>query len=77
MLQLISKSEFKPRALEYLRRVEEHKMPILITHFGKPVAKIVPYDEGAEDNFMFLRDSVISYKNPPQPVEYDTWEVLK
>lgn len=77
MLQTVSKSQFKPRALEYLRKVEKSKKPILITHFGKPVAKIVPYDDGVENELIFLRDSIISYDNPLEPVADDDWEALK
>ena len=77
MLQSISKSQFKPKALEYLRRVEKSKKPIIITHFGEPIAKIVPYSENVDDELMFFRDSVTSYIDPTSPVAEDEWEVLK
>lgn len=77
MLQSISKSQFKPKALEYLRKVEKSKKPIIITHFGEPIAKIVPYDESVADELIFLRDAVISYDDSLEPVADDEWEVLK
>jgi len=74
----ISKSQFKPRALEYLREVESKKITLTITHFGKPIAKIVPYNTQVRANREVLRTSVISYKDPFEPVVKDKeWGVLK
>jgi prevent-host-death family protein len=42
MKDMISKSRFKPKALEYFRRVQETGKPIIIADRGKPVLKIVP-----------------------------------
>ena len=36
----ISKSKFKPRALEYFREVEKTGKALIITDHGKPVLKI-------------------------------------
>lgn len=78
----ISKSQFKPKALEYLRKVEKEKKPITITHGGKPVVKIVPIGEENEDKLLKkLRDSlklsVSYYNNPTEPVGVEDWEALK
>ena len=43
MTTTISKSRFKPRALEYFRRVETTGEELVITDRGRPVAKVVPY----------------------------------
>ncbi len=77
MQQAVSKSQFKPQALEYLRRVELTKKPLIITHFGKPVIKIEPYSERAEDQLKFFRGTVEYYKKPYDPVGLDDWEALK
>ena len=45
MVDTISKSQFKARALEYFRRVEKSGKSIVITDRGKPVLRLVPYTE--------------------------------
>lgn len=77
MQQMVSKSQFKSQALEYLRNVETNKKPLIITHFGKPVIKIVPYSEKAEDKLKELRNTVVFYKKPNAPVGVEDWEALK
>lgn len=73
----ISKSQFKPKALEYLRMVEKKKQPLTITHEGKPVVQIVPYTKSVKSVLAELKGSVISYKDPTEPVGLDLWEALK
>lgn len=41
MTETVSKSKFKPMALEYFRRVQETGEEIVITDRGKPVVKIM------------------------------------
>ncbi len=74
MQQIISKSQFKSQVLEYLRNVEKKKQPIIVTHVGKPVVKIIPYqDAGALKS---LQNSVTYYKDPIEPVS-ENWEASK
>lgn len=77
MLQTISKSQFKPQVLEYLREVEKLNKPLIITHAGKPVVKVIPYSETAKDVLQALRGTVIEYKQPTKPVAEKEWEALK
>jgi prevent-host-death family protein len=72
----VSKSKFKPRALEYFREVEKTGQPIIITDRGKPVLKIVPYSEAPTETLKVLRNSVVEYVNPTDPVGLEAWEVL-
>ena len=76
---IVSKSQFKPKALEYLRKVEKERKPLTITHGGKPVVRIVPYIPEDEDAkiLKILKDSVIYYKDPTEPVGLEDWEALK
>ncbi len=74
---VISKSQFKPQILEYLRMVEQQKKTFVITHAGKPVAKVIPYTKKDDSALARLRGSVISYTNPFEPVGLDDWEALK
>lgn len=77
--QTVSKSQFKAQALEYLREIEKYKQPLIITHAGKPVAKVIPYQETSkpEDVLKSLRGSVLRYDNPTEPVGLEDWDMLK
>jgi len=73
---VVSKSKLKPRVLEYLREVERSHREIVITDRGRPVAKIVPYTGGEGDPLAALRDSVLRYDGPTEPLEPGDWEAL-
>ncbi len=73
----VSKSKFKPRALEYFRKVERTGKALIITDRGKPVLQIVPYSEKPADVLRILRNSVIKYEDPTEPVGLNDWEALK
>lgn len=77
MQTTVSKSQFKPQALEYLRLVEKNRKPLIITHLGKPVVQVVPYKKKVSVARAILRGSVISYKDPDKPVGLEEWEALK
>lgn len=77
----ISKAQFKPRLLAYLRLVEEKKQPLIITHHKKPVIKVMPIqtenDETKTERIMKkLRGSIVYYKDPDKPVGLEDWELL-
>ncbi|MCP3982093.1 MAG: type II toxin-antitoxin system Phd/YefM family antitoxin [bacterium] len=69
----VSKSKFKARALEYFRTVQRTGKPLIVTDHGKPVLKIVPYREDPDAAFLELRESVVRYDAPTEPVGAD-WE---
>lgn len=71
----VSKSEFKPRALEFLRHVEHTGEPLIITDRGRPVARIEPYAEG-DEQLAVLRDLIVRYDDPLEPVGNEDWEEL-
>jgi prevent-host-death family protein len=73
----ISKSEFKPHALKYFREVERTGKPLIITDRGRPVLKISPYVEDPERALELLRNTVITYDRPTDPVGLDDWESLR
>ena len=77
MKDMISKSQFKPRALEYFREVEKTGKELIISDRGKPVLKIVPYTENSEDALKALRDTVVEYVDPTEPVGLEDWEALQ
>ena len=77
MEQMISKSKFKPRALHYFREIERTGRELIICDRGKPVLKIVPYVENSDEALKALRNTVIKYEDPTEPVGLEDWEVLK
>ena len=77
MAEMVSKSQFKPRALQYFREVEKTGKELIISDRGKPVLKIVPYTENTEEVLKALRDAVVKYDDPTEPVGLEDWEALK
>lgn len=71
---MISKSQFKPRSLEYFRLIEETGETLIITDRGKPVLKVMPYTANTEDKLKILRSSVLEYDDPTQPVALEDWK---
>lgn len=72
-MKTIRKSAFKPKAFEYFRMVEAGET-LVITDHDRPVAKIIPYTEGANDAIGLLRGVVKRYDDPTGPVAPDEWE---
>ncbi len=77
MENVISKSQFKPRALKYFRDIQESGQELIITDHAKPVLKISPIKDEPIDVLRELRNSVIRYEDPLEPVAQDDWEALK
>jgi len=77
MERMISKSQFKPRSLEYFRLIEESGEALIITDRGKPVLKVMPYTANTEDQLKILRHSVLGYDDPTQPVTLEDWKALQ
>jgi prevent-host-death family protein len=73
----VSKSRFKARALEYFRQVERTGRPLVVTDHGRPVLKIVPYRQDPDAAFAELKESVVRYSAPLQPVGDDDWEASR
>jgi prevent-host-death family protein len=70
----VSKSRFKAHALAYFREVEQTGRELVITDRGTPVLKLVPYRSDPGAALRVLRDTVVRYEAPTQPVDPDAWE---
>ncbi len=78
MGRTVSKSKFKPRSLEYFRQIEESGEELIITDHGRPVLKILPYSKrDPADALKALRNTVLKYDSPTEPVGSNEWEALK
>lgn len=75
--QTISKSRFKARALEHLRRVERTGRELVITDRGTPVVKVVPYERDPRARLESLRGSVLRFRDPTKPVGQKEWKALR
>ena len=76
MVQKVSKSKFKPHALEYFRKVQNTGKEIIVTDRGKPVLKISAYAPDPAATLKSLRNTVVRYVDPTEPVD-EQWEALK
>ncbi len=79
MPTIISKSKFKPAALEYFRQVQETQEELIISDHGKPVLKIVPYHDQTHakiDLISTLRGTLTRYEQPFDPIT-EEWESAK
>jgi prevent-host-death family protein len=77
MARTVSKTRFKARALEYFREVERTREELIITDRGRPVVKLVPFSGERGSALLSLRDSVVRYDDPTEPVGTGDWEVLE
>jgi len=77
MSETISKTQFKARALEYFRQVERTRTELVITDRGRPVVKLVPFTGEPGYALLALRDSVVRYDAPTEPVGEEDWEALR
>ena len=75
-MEVVSKSAMKARALEYFRLVERTGQGVIITDHGRPVLKLLPYSVDPSEALAVLRDSVIRYDDPTEPIGLEDWEAL-
>jgi len=75
MDQLISKSEFKARALEIMRGVEQTGNEVIITAHGKPALVVTPFKNDELPPLERLRGSVISFNQATAPISESDWEL--
>lgn len=69
----IPAARFKAQCLDLLDRVRDERRSIVVTKRGKPVARVVPFDDEPESIVGFLRDSVVRYGDVTSPIE-EPWE---
>ena len=55
----IGAGEFKARCLQLIDEVNRSRVPLIITKHGKPMAKLLPYDEAPFTLYGCMKDSVI------------------
>jgi prevent-host-death family protein len=73
----VSKSQFKARALELFRQVQQSGKPLVVTDRGRPVIRVAPFDEEPAALLRAFRGSVLRYEDPLAPVDADSWEAQR
>lgn len=66
--------EFKAKCLQLMDEVEKSKLEIVITKYGKPVAKLVPYTQEKRSFFGALKGSFTHIGDIVSPVSEDDWD---
>lgn len=74
---LVSKSEFKAKALEIFRQVESTGESVIVTDHGKPAVEVRIYRGIERSPLEVLRGTVLQYRNPTAPVGEDDWEAAE
>ena len=77
MKKFVYKSVFKARALEFCREVESSGESLILTDHGRPVLEVRPYEENEPDPVTALRNSVVRYERPTDPIADNEWESMK
>lgn len=76
-MKRVSKSQFKPRAFEYLREVEERGESLQITDHGRPAVVISPVAPQATGAAGSLAGAVQFYADPEAPLDHGDWEAAR
>nr|WP_298411124.1 type II toxin-antitoxin system Phd/YefM family antitoxin [uncultured Halomonas sp.] len=74
--ELVSKTHFKAKALEFLRRVETSGESVIVTDKGQPTIEVRRYRADKRSPVERLRGSVIEFHAPTASVAEDDWEAL-
>lgn len=75
MSLVMSKTEFKAKALACFRQIESSGESALITDHGQPKLEIRPYRAPEKDPLTALAGSVLHYDNPTEPVGENHWDL--
>lgn len=70
----IAAGQFKAQCLKLMDEVQERREEIIITKHGKPVAKLVPFEDAPVSVLGFLSSTVLTCGDIVNPID-ETWEV--
>jgi prevent-host-death family protein len=70
----IAAGQFKAQCLKLMDEVQNRREEIIITKHGKPIAKLVPFEEAPVSVLGFLRNTVLTSGDIVSPID-ETWEV--
>jgi prevent-host-death family protein len=68
-------ASFKARCLELMDRVRETRETYIVTKHGKPVAKLVPYEDVPHRPFLgSMAGTLLKYERPFDPIDGE-WDM--
>ena len=68
----VAAAEFKAKCLELMDHVRETGAEYVVTKHGRPVAKLVPYQERKGKPFFgSMKGTILEYRRPFDPIEGD------
>ena len=71
----IAAGQFKSQCLKLMDRVQQTKEEIVITKYGKPVARLVPIETGSQDSILgWMEGSVKITGDIVAPLD-EAWDV--
>ena len=77
-MKTVPAGEFKARCLRIMEEVRTKRVTVLITKKGRPVAKLVPADEAADDVFGRLQGVLEIAGDVESPVlTPEDWEAVR
>jgi len=71
--RFVAAADFKANCLRLMDEVARQRRPIVITKRGKPVAKLVPVDEGPIDLFGYMAGTAKICGDIVEPIEDAGW----
>jgi len=74
---VIKAGEFKAKCLKIMDTVNTYHHEVIVTKYGKPVAKLVPVsDKKNQEIFGFMKDSVTINNDITRPIQ-EKWNADK
>jgi prevent-host-death family protein len=73
-MKQIPAAEFKAQCLAVMDRVSRTGEPVVITKHGKPVVKLVPAENRADDIFDYMAGKVKIVGDIVSPIPLEDWE---
>ena len=73
-MEQISKTEFKARALEVFRDIEQNGKARIITDHGRPTLEIRKVRQQRMEPLEVLKGTVVKFEAATAPVAEDDWE---
>ncbi len=73
----VTKSQFKAKVLELLRKIERTGESVIVTNRGKPSVEVRPYRGWEVEPLTRLRGSVLSYHEPIRSTAEEDWETSR
>ncbi len=72
--EIVSATEFKARCLELIGRLQHSGGEVVVTRYGKPIAKLVALEEGDRPNaWGWMRGSIVEMGDIVSPTG-EVWE---